>query len=211
MSPREPQWIICQHHATHGGVRWRYRGLALKDYDGGSLEGFPSRAGWGLRPLSDWHDIFRTASPTFQAFLQTWRFFGLIGTVFRLEDGRRPGLAEFTRQLDDPPRTVVDTSTLEQLAETCMNKLCRERDSFTDPDLELARQSISYLQKLESLFYKASKGCDCSHNQSTMISLDAYLSNREIVDPLDPRVIDSIVIMFDLIQHLFTSFLHNMA
>ena len=53
------------------------------------------------------------------------------------------GLQSFTRQLDDPPRTVVDTSNLEQLAETCMNKLCRERDSFTNPDLELARQSIS--------------------------------------------------------------------
>ena len=38
------------------------------------------------------------------------------------------------------------------------------------------------------------------------MSLDANLSNREIVDPLDPRDIDFIVIMFDLIQHLFTSF-----
>lgn len=125
--------------------------LAYDDYDGGSLEEFPSRAGWTPRIVEEWHQIFRIPSRRFQAFLHTWRFFGLIETVFRFEDGRRPCLADLTRQLDEPSRTIVNTSKLSRLAEAWAKSISLENETSASQDLVLAIQSLNYSLRIEAI------------------------------------------------------------
>lgn len=161
-----------------------------EDYDGKSFDDYPQRAGWGPRPAKQWHILFRNPPSAFLAFLQTWRFFGLIATVFRLEDGSKPRLRDLIRQLKDPTRYVVDMCQFARIAESFAKFASRGDGSFL---FGILTRTLWDSFRIESMFVPTPGVCDCLVPESMMLSLEQYRRICPVTpDPLPSIIIDSI-------------------
>ena len=83
--------------------------LDNEDYDGNDYETYAERRGWGPRTPGDWYLIFENPDVQFQAFLQTWLFFGLIYKTLGTENIQ---LSQLVKSVGNPPRTVQTGSTM---------------------------------------------------------------------------------------------------
>jgi len=196
--------------------------LAKQDFDGGSIDQYPERVGWGPRPRKDWAAIFEKPSDDFRAFLQTWRFFGLIAHVFTL------GINDLTRPGNSPANRIIDTSNLIKSAEALLGftknpipgraldsvlgdrfstplgimtimleQLERHRFQNSEQFQKMLRPLI-FCWKVESCFRRRRIGCSCEINPARVESIDTYISNAVFTDPLSSEIRDSIDLILEL-------------
>lgn len=103
-SPKYPVWD-----------GFKARCLTEDEHDGLELETFPARKGFKDRTVSEWCQLFQDRPPSFVAFLQLWRYFGVVGSMFRLKDGTYAKLNDLSTVT--PNGRFIDTSKLMSMAE----------------------------------------------------------------------------------------------
>ncbi|KAF6224812.1 hypothetical protein HO133_010006 [Letharia lupina] len=205
--------------------------LAQQDFDGGDFDTYPERAGWGERSRKEWAVEFQRKSPEFQGFLHTWRFFGLTSTLLTIDNGRPPRISDLTRHTT--AGRIIDTSKLPGMLETFIrnNSLSQVRDvvdlerlledinlSLVNPlqtmDDQIRRHKFNnrlstiltvMLTSImnESRFRRTQTACDCSIDPSRVESLNTFINNAVIVDPLPVLVQDSIDLLLDALTSSF--------
>jgi hypothetical protein len=87
--------------------------LTQEGYDHNEdFKAYPDRQGWHARPISEWEDIFESASIGFQGFLQRWLYFGTIEVI----SGQFIDVADFSSANDYHSSPYLSTSALFQIS-----------------------------------------------------------------------------------------------
>ncbi|KGO75195.1 Heterokaryon incompatibility [Penicillium italicum] len=206
--------------------------LTNKDFDGESFIEYPIRAGWGPRSRKDWAAEFEKPSHIFRAFLQTWRFFGLIANVFRLDNGEMLRIEDLSRKTQN--RCVIDISSLRELYKSLkvnedlvsqvwdsvgfdfrlqdltpigvlkilQEQIERHRFENIDGQFRLILETGLDSLELERHFRESRSGCPCSIDPSSVEDLHTYIVNASFTDPLGPEIADSIDLVLELMCNM---------
>ena len=173
--------------------------LTNQEYDGGDLETFPARQGYGDRTALEWNKLFEDPSAEFVAFLQLWQYFGYISTVLRFAT-----LANLTKVTTDG-RRVVDTSSLIALTE--------EHIGSTPEGYELEDEGVvpsmrPFPEVFDELDWDPDRNVSLNipmneredrRLEVEVISLYTFMSTFEFHDPLPLEILDSIRLLRDFV------------
>lgn len=180
--------------------------LTEKNYDCWDYEDLPAQQGYVDRSYLEWLDFLGAPPPGYDGFMQLWRYFGFIATVFRDAQGRRPTLAALSRRGTDGMR-YIDTSKLISIVQRSVPGLDRDQpksDRFRQR-MKSAQQFFKAMEASQVLSEpwrkednRISSGKENPENEK--ISLSKALMTLRAVDPLPLSVKYSIMLIHEFVR-----------
>jgi hypothetical protein len=178
--------------------------LTDKDYNyEGNAESYPASQGYEDSTYDEWDLVRPKDSQKWAAFVQRWRYFGFIASVFRYPDESWPKRKDLTRLNDKGERVLdtiglVDIRTKEVQAENVRRKVQDVQAFFSAIENNAIENKFSTNPKvlssrLESQLLKPIEG---------KASLYKYLRVTRTNDPLGCLVIHSIWLLHELVNKI---------
>ena len=188
------QHIPLPHNPTIGYIEVPC--LTEQEYDGGDLEMFPARQGYGDRTALEWKNLFDNPTPEFVAFMQLWQYFGSLSWVFGVA-----AVELFTKVCNGGSR-VVDTSNLIAMIDDYVEST-PEGYEIQDGDLKDRIDRSNTLMGVLLLKGVISITTTTNTNGrlgSDVISLYKFMTTFDYRNPLPVEILDSLWLLRDLLN-----------
>ncbi|KAF2829676.1 hypothetical protein CC86DRAFT_464197 [Ophiobolus disseminans] len=179
--------------------------LTEQDYDGGDHETYPAREGLVDRIYREWDEFSKSSPPGVDSFMQRWRYFGFISTVFQYPDGTRPKLRDLSRLTDENVR-VLDTSKLVDIVDQTI--LATNPQAF-NARMTRCEKAQQFFQQLEGSQIETPQNWDWTANEKEHEALREKVSLGKFYDGgfhgkelLHELIVWSIMLLHDFVNRV---------